>query len=111
MMLSNNQISKANNFFKQILATDPKQLEEKGLTKCDNCDGTGLGGLTKLKVGGYSWDPTQYCNKCYGVGFSGMRNLKTFDENLFICGECNGVGCGECNLTGFTDWIAHAMGR
>lgn len=111
MMLDDNQLSRANNFFKQILATEPELLEEKGLTRCDHCDGTGLGSLTKLHKGGYSWDPTQYCNDCHGVGFLGMKNLKTFDEKLFICGECNGVGCKECDQSGFTDWIAHAMGR
>ena len=111
MMLDDKQTSRANNFFKQILITDPELLEEKGLLKCKKCDATGLGGLIKLHKGGYSWDPTQYCDKCHGVGFTGMRNLKTFDEKLFICGECNGVGCKECEHSGFTDWIAHAMGR
>jgi hypothetical protein len=111
MILTNNQVSKANNFFKQILATDPEILEEKGLLKCKKCDGTGLGGIKKLHKGGYSWDPLQYCDKCYGVGFLGMKNINTFDEKLFICGECNGVGCRYCDQTGFTDWIAHAMGR
>lgn len=111
MMLDNSQTAKANNFFKQLLKTDPELLEEKGLTKCSKCDGTGLGGINKLLKGGYSWDPTQYCDECYGVGFLGIRNLKTFDEKLFICGVCNGVGCGDCDQTGFTDWIAHAMGR
>lgn len=110
-MLTEKQISKANNFFKQILNTDPESLEEKGLEKCNKCDGTGLGGITKLHRGGYSWDPTQYCDECRGVGFLGMRKLKTFDEKLFICGVCNGVGCEECEGSGFTDWIAHAMGR
>ncbi len=111
MILSDRQTAKANNFFKNMLITKPQLLEEKGILRCEKCEGTGCGGITKLLVGGYSWDPTQYCNECHGVGFLGLRNLKTFDEKLFICGECNGVGCGECDQTGFTDWIAHAMGR
>ena len=110
-MLNNQQINKANNFFKRLLITDPKVLIDKGLMRCNKCSGTGLGGINKLKVGGYSWDASKYCNVCHGVGFLGLRNLKTFDENLFICGECNGVGCENCDRTGFTDWIAHAMGR
>ena len=111
MMLDDNQKAKANNFFKRMLATKSNLLEENDITKCEKCDGTGCGKITKLKVGGYSWDPTQYCNVCHGVGFLGLRNLKTFDEKLFICGECNGVGCQECDQTGFTDWVAHIMGR
>lgn len=111
-MLSDTQIRRAHNFFRQLKITDEKMLEEKGIVICESCEGTGLGGLTKLNgPGGYAWDPLQYCDKCHGVGFNGLRDINTLDDNRFICGECNGVGCGECAQSGFTDWIAHAMGR
>lgn len=112
MNLDERQIMRAHNFFKHLKATNEELLENKGVVICLECEGTGLGGLTKLNgPGGYSWDPLQYCDKCHGVGFRGLRNFKSIDDKHFICGECNGVGCNECKQTGFTDWIAHAMGR
>ena len=111
MNLDEKQIRRAHNFFRQLKASDDKLLEDKGITVCDSCEGTGLGGIVKLQMGGYSWDPVQYCDECHGVGFRGLRNSNTIDDKHFICGECNGVGCFECGHTGFTDWIAHAMGR
>lgn len=111
MNLDYNQLRKAHNFFKQLHISDPTRLEELGIEKCEACDGTGLGGIVKLQQGGYSWaNTTDFCDKCHGVGFNGLRNLKTFDDEKFICGKCNGVGCGECK-DGFVDWITHAMGR
>jgi DnaJ-class molecular chaperone len=111
MHLNASQISRAHNFFKQLLSTDPERLKKLEIVKCKSCDGTGLGGIKKLPTGGYSWpDTCSYCEDCYGVGFKGLRNLKTFDNRKYICGKCNGVGCDKCD-DGFVDWITHAMGR
>lgn len=111
MKLDSVQVHKAHNFFKRLLSIDPEYLKKKGVERCKRCDGTGLAGVVRLAKGGSSWDTSSFCNKCWGVGFTGIRHLNTFDDKKFICGTCQGVGCDECNRTGFVDWITHAMGR
>jgi len=46
----------------------PKDLENSFMF-CKSCDGTGLGGLTKLNsIGTISWDGITYCDHCKGWG-------------------------------------------
>lgn len=111
MRLDSRQIAKAHNFFTKLLKMDKEFLEKRGIKTCKKCNGTGLGGVVRLAKGGCSWDTSSFCNKCWGTGFTGIRHLKTFDDKKYICGTCQGVGCSECNNTGFVDWITHAMGR
>jgi hypothetical protein len=113
MMMRTSQINRAHNFFTKLLRTEKSILDEKGITRCDSCDGTGLDGIVKMNDGsGYSWpNINSFCDECHGVGFRGLRNLKTFDDKTYICGTCEGVGCDECHQTGYVDWITHAMGR
>lgn len=109
MFLSSKEIRRANNFHSYLRSKTPIELYEMEIQMCSECQGTGLSHYKRMKEGGYSWDSKSYCEKCHGVGYIGFDNQ--FDHVTFVCAICDGVGCLECNNTGFTDWISHAMGR
>ena len=106
------QKNKAENIFKMLRKQTPEFLEEKQITKCDHCDGTGLNATKLDGQSGYSWaDTNSYCDKCYGVGYLGYDKSIDFDGTKYMCPVCQSVGCKDCEDTGFVDWITHIMGK
>lgn len=85
---------------KNFEAYFPEELAKTGINKCGHCNATGLK------------DPSQvtsefFCSNCGGTGYVGYEKIK----KDYTCRMCNGSGCDECDYTGMTDWITHAMGR
>lgn len=105
---------KSDNLF-QMVKTQPKEwFREYHIEKCEQCHGTGLKVSKNFGEGysSYSWDCQSYCEECYGIGYLNIKEAMPFgNDDLYICPNCQSIGCDKCNNTGFVDWIAHAMGR
>lgn len=103
---------RSQNLFLMIRKQSKEWFEEHGIEKCKACDGTGLKASKLQSGGGYMWDNQSYCDKCYGVGYVGIKTALSFGTNeKYICPECQSIGCEQCDMTGFVDWITHAMGK
>jgi len=117
MFLDEKQLKRATGYYnviKNFIVMKPDDYIESGIQICKDCHGTGLGGVWKSSLGGddHGWDPNNYCDKCYGVGFINInKKLKALSDEIFICNNCQGVGCSKCNLSGMVDWVANIMGR
>ncbi len=116
MELVDSQIHRANAIYlsvKNLWERNPEFIKKADIKQCDACSGTGLDKYVKIEGGGYQWDPGNYCDTCHGIGYIHLDDLCkiSLDETTYICGECYGIGCGNCEDTGKVDWITHAMGR
>ena len=108
MHLTYSQRRRADNLFKIFKNKPPEYFLKNSITMCKRCEGTGLsGGKNDI---GFIWDGTSFCEQCYGVGYMGIGDAIQIDDVTFLCRNCNGVGCGNCNK-GVTDWVSHIMGR
>lgn len=83
----------------------PDDFEKTSIKLCDKCEGSGLPCKPGKDI--TYWQPGTICEKCGGFGYKFTEML----NGQYVCRKCNGVGCKHCNSSGFTDWIAHAMGR
>jgi DnaJ-class molecular chaperone len=115
MHLDEKQKNRANSFYnalKNFMSMKPDEYVESKVEICSTCKGTGLGGVWgDVDSGNCSWNGTDYCDKCYGVGFINIDNkFRSLTDELFICQNCEGVGCNNCNHTGLVDWVGNVMG-
>jgi len=115
MKLNQNQLKRATGFYnviKNFMNMKPEEYIKSGITSCDKCHGTGLGGVWESDVGERGWDTYNYCDKCYGIGFIDFINkFSALSDEIFICNKCQGVGCNKCKYLGMVDWITHARGE
>lgn len=115
MHLDYNQMRRANAIYlsvKRLWKQNPEFVRIADIKQCTACDATGLDKYKK-NAGGYQWTPGSYCDACHGIGYIHLDDLckVSLDETTYICGECYGIGCGNCEDTGKVDWITHARGR
>jgi hypothetical protein len=116
MDLNNQQIQRTNNLHllaKNLLNERPEIFKGLKLFQCSVCGGSGLKNLSKRFPYGYVWNINDgFCNECDGIGFKNIDGLFKYLETkgLYICKNCDAVGCRICNGIGFVDWIKHARG-
>lgn len=117
MELSEQQIIRANHLYyiaKKLLNENPETFKQMKMFQCSSCGSTGLKGYKKLSTGDFAWSHNGdgYCTECNGIGYKNMEGLYKYLETkgLYVCKNCDAVGCLECKQTGFVDWIKHARG-
>ena len=118
MILENIDIIRSNCIYKFLKNKSEDYFEENDIIKCNQCNNTGLE-HSKLfdkdsKTVITSWDTMNYCSKCKGVGYilnNSYEDESQIDSINFVCKNCNGSGCRECDNTGIVDWVAHMVGR
>lgn len=93
--------------FKAIKETPDKRLLQYGLNRCWACKGTGLQDVVYFD-GSYSWSG-KYCKTCKGTGLTGKLEdylkLPLGENYMYICKQCLGEGCKQCNYMGLGDWL------
>lgn len=117
MELSEQQLMRANNLHciaRKLLNEKPDIFKGMEVFQCSHCGSTGLKGYDRLSEGDFTWSYSGdgYCTECNGIGYKNMEGLYKYMETqgLYVCKNCDTVGCKECSQTGFVDWIKHARG-
>jgi DnaJ-class molecular chaperone len=106
MKLGARKIIRANTLFAFLNTQTKEFLIEHKLSRCEECNGRGIVMISDF------WNGTDFCEECNGIGFKGLQiegGLKVSDT-LYLCKNCAGLGCHECEEKGVVDWIRHAMG-
>ncbi|RLD63312.1 MAG: hypothetical protein DRI84_09835 [Bacteroidetes bacterium] len=115
MNLTEKQVARANRFHAILKTKGKEYFKENNIVPCSCCDKTGLRYTKMTDVNGEvyatGWDTSSFCNECNGIGYKGIANGFQIDILNFICRNCDGIGCGECNHSGVVDWVTHMMGR
>ena len=79
-------------------------LDDNNIKICNKCGGHGLGNVKKFFHNDFSWDGKSFCETCKGVGFTDIPKKIVVDDSHFLCNNCYGGGCKDCN-NGIVDWI------
>lgn len=118
MILEKGNKIRSDCIYKFLKSQSNDYFKENNIIECDKCDNTGLihtktfDKATKIYIS--SWDTMNYCDKCNGLGYiinNSYKDELQIDPINFICKNCNGIGCDECDNTGIVDWVAHLVGR
>lgn len=110
MYLDSQKVLRANVYNRFLKKQPDIYFTTHEIEKCDKCERTGLDNFGKMKEGGYHWDGKSFCDRCSGIGYIGVAGGVKLSDTDYICRNCDGQGCAECN-EGVVDWIAHMMGR
>ena len=107
MNLKPSEMIRSNTIYNYLKNQSIEFLEEHNLSYCKACNGRGIM-ITQTNM----WNGTDFCEECKGFGFQGLDFLNGFQisDSLYICKNCDGLGCSKCNEKGVVDWISHAMG-
>jgi DnaJ-class molecular chaperone len=90
----------------------PTYLLDYNIEICKPCKGTGLDIIVTNDGKDFGWDCNSLCKECNGVGFTNIDlGCGLPVEDKFLCRNCDGVGCIDCENEGLVDWVSHCMGR
>ena len=109
MILTQEQINRANTFHDFLRKQSLEYFIETGITTCSPCGATGLK-ASKIPGGDYTWDTASFCDECNGIGYKGLAGGIQVDLIHFICKKCDGIGCSKCDQMGIVDWVTNIMG-
>ena len=78
----------------------PDLLGRLNIHRCEKCDGKGI--LNEESITILKDKKTDDCPNCHGLGFVNIEFIK---GQYYLCRNCNGRGCYQCDFTGVIDWI------
>ena len=114
MTLTEEQKNRSDRFHSFLKKQPENYFKENNINLCKKCDGSGLDYIKsydeEVDIFCSSWDTYNYCSYCNGIGYKGFKDDIQIDLLNFICRDCNGIGCEECNNTGIVDWVTNMMG-